>query len=91
LFEGEGCITRNGTYWQLTVGMTDLDALVRFQDIVGCGRIAERSALSLTKKQMWHWRSTSPLQIYPLLVALWPWLCSRRQAKAQECMISIIA
>ena len=87
LFEGEGCFTFRSKRGNpsAVIKMTDRDVLDRFATVIGFGRISSvRSTSSLGKKQQWEWRVNSFMHVQALIAALWPWLCSRRKARAQE-------
>lgn len=82
LFEGEGHVGR-GTKGGVvaTVGMTDLDAIVRFRRSVGFGKITgpvEREGF----KPMWFWRVSSFENVQATVAMLWPWLGRRRRVAA---------
>lgn len=86
LFEGEGCITFTKDSVKLILKMTDEDAVRRFADIIGLGRVrgplTETSALS--KKPFWEWNVSRGSECQAVLAALWAFLCSRRRARAEE-------
>lgn len=85
LFEGEGCITKNGTAIRLTLGMTDLDVVQRFHRVAGVGAIEDKPSMSQWgKKPYWTWAVYRSEHVQALLAAFWPFLGERRKAKAKE-------
>ena len=95
LFEGEGCV---GVYGKpigargprkspaMKITMTDLDVLEKFQRIVGVGKVGgpRRHKGKEHHKAFWSWSCNGTEKIQALLAAFWPFLCSRRQAKAAD-------
>lgn len=96
LIEGEGCITRQVTtkrskeylYWQLKVTSTDYDVLERLRSSFGFGRIYSQKG-NPRHKEAWQWHIYRQPELYAALVAIWPFLCSRRQARATEAIIEM--
>lgn len=92
LFEGEGCITisgkpPHGRRVVLELGMTDEDVVRKFGAIMGVGHVGgpyHPRTRPLHHKSHWRWTVTGGKQAQAVLAALWPFLCSRRQAKAIE-------
>lgn len=47
LFEGEGCLHQNGRgYWELKLGMTDLDVIQRYAHWAGVGLVSAKASPS---------------------------------------------
>lgn len=92
LFEGEGCITLSGKPPSgkrvvLELGMTDEDVVKKFHAIVGVGHVGgpyHPSTRPNHHKPHWRWTVTGGRQAQAVLAALWPFLCLRRKAKAEE-------
>lgn len=95
LFEGEGCVgvyskpsgsrgPRKGPTMKIT--MTDRDVLDKFHGIVGVGSISgpQRHKGKEHHKEFWSWACNGTEKVQALLAAFWPFLCSRRQAKAAD-------
>src|ERR1700690_4347536 len=92
LFEGEGCIsfkpkspTRASMLRRAAIGMTDLDVIERFHEVVGVGTIngpyVPRSKVTGKQtKPVWHWRCAKWSDLEPLLVRLEPFMGERRGA-----------
>ena len=95
LFEGEGtwCFinkknrTRNGIC--AAVYSTDLDVLERFQSIVRIGKIHEGKIRQGQTKVPYTWSTRSKVGVSGLIDLLYPWLGSRRKAKADELLLEI--
>ena len=88
LFEGEGCFTRGHNLNLVQVvcrlNMTDLDIVMRFNEVVGVGRISPMNPSRYTQKQAWAWQATTPIEYLHVFQLLEPWLGQRRQARAIE-------
>jgi hypothetical protein len=100
LFEGEGCFTictqrntklangRSRTYRfpRARLVMTDEDAIRRFNDVVGFGRVlGPRQAHSgPTHKPVFEWQVYTFEHVQALYAMLYPWLCARRRARGAE-------
>ena len=84
LFEGEGSIYPPLN--RLTLSSTDKDIVEKFAALVGCGIIDELKPHpgKLGKKTQWRWYCGRQEYSQALLAAFWPWLGSRRKAKAEE-------
>jgi hypothetical protein len=95
LFEGEGCIeiTCKPDAMQanvrLVVASTDYDVLERFLEVVGCGRVHERSSPSMQNplwRRSWQWRCSKGREVHHLL-GLWiDYFGERRAERADEAM-----
>lgn len=91
LFEGEGCISLDKKpagkkSARLRITSTDKDVLDRFRMIIGVG-VLNGPYINRRHphyKPKWAYSASGGRSVYPVLVALWPFLCSRRQAKAEE-------
>lgn len=98
LFEGEGCISKNTSRrdcrpkWQVDIASTDYDLLERVADLLpGLGAIYEnrRPAHLPHWKTAYHWRVADRGGVYAFLVAVYPWLATRRRAKARQAMLEL--
>lgn len=90
LFEGEGSITESKLpsgkiYPRIKVKMCDKDSVQKFADTF------DIPCLNVTKDKSWqtHWKdawycSVTGKKAYAILVALFPWLGNRRQARAKD-------
>jgi hypothetical protein len=103
LFEGEGSIcwskhknrnNFNGEPYhtiQLSLHSTDEDVVCRFAKAVGVGGVNGPYIYVDKKvpdrKPSWYWAVASHERCQAVIAMLWPWLCSRRRAKAKECLV----
>ena len=93
LFEGEGCISvnkpanENRTYQhvQLRITSTDKDVLDGVVSILG-GNISNPRMADKSTKPFWQWCISSKPEVYKTLLLLYPYLSSRRSAKADEAL-----
>jgi predicted nucleic acid-binding Zn ribbon protein len=86
IYSGEGYATGNGTRsLRLGVANTNLELLTRFHEIVGVGRIIERSTRSrLGTKPQWEWQCDVRSDCHAVLLLLWPWLTGEKRAQAEK-------
>lgn len=94
LFTGEGCVTKltraSGIYPRLSIHMTDLPPLERFQRAVGgLGRINGpytngKGVGGGDNKLRYVWTVNGFETSQAVLAMIWPWICPRRQARAVE-------
>lgn len=101
-FEGEGCITQyNGwsnnrryMYPKLEVSSTDLDALERFRKCLGGLGTITRPESDKRKpdhyKPKFRWFLSSWPIVQAVVALLYPFLCTRRQARAREVLTAPI-
>lgn len=98
-FEGEGNINwfrqkgrsrgirkvrpSNHYYQQISIGSTDRDALERFQKAFGLGKIYGPYQKE-SFKPVYHYKCSKAADVYAITVAMYPWLCERRQKKCFE-------
>ncbi len=88
LFEGEGCLsfTRrpNGSLRnaQAILRMTDEDTVRSFQQALGFGTIYAYPKRREHWKPTWDWKASTFELFQMTVILLWPWLKSRRRAKA---------
>jgi hypothetical protein len=89
-FEGEGYFSSikrqllHGAprqYPYVGINNTDYAMLLRFQAIVGCGKIKPRNAPYGRKKQ-WRWIASKRAEAEHVRDLLWPWLSERRREYA---------
>lgn len=100
LFEGEGtfALRKRSTnsprgQFQLQLIMTDLDVLERLQySVGGLGRLSG-PCKRYKEHHKWRyiWSTTNFEDTQAVLAFIWPWLNSRRQARAKQCMITYVA
>lgn len=81
VFDGEGTV-KVGNSIRVSVEMTDLDVLERFQRAFG-GQIYPRKA-KVNRKPAWSWNLQSRAGVWPFLDKVKPFLSDRRQAKIEE-------
>jgi hypothetical protein len=89
LFEGEGCIALQGRSLIVKLAMTDADIIERAFEVWGVGSV---NALKLipNHKQAYRWQANGG-EAYAVLIAMLPWLGSRRKEKARESMLAWIS
>lgn len=88
LFEGEGCVGFYGGKQPVaSISSTDRDVVERFRDIFGFGTIRTKPRQA-PWKDCHDWRVTNFEHVQVVIAALWPWLLTRRQAKAEEVLRS---
>ena len=81
LFDGEGCISRDGG--TLTLSMTDRDSVERFAAAVGVGEV-HLDQRARSGKQMYRWRVHRFEHRQAVTAMLWPWLNQRRRVRALD-------
>lgn len=87
LFEGEGSISTAGkSTFVLRLAMTDEDVIRRLHRITGVGNVYDKPAQIVGHKHQWIWIVSKQEHLQAMLAAMWPWLCSRRRAKAVEAL-----
>lgn len=101
LFEGEGTVfTANQlhrtsgktySYPRLELKMTDQDVVERFRSIVGCGSIHFKPKARDHWKDAWCWQLTDAASCRRVVAAFWPYLGTRRKAKATECQLAPVS
>ena len=88
VIEGDGCLTMKNQrmFPHVSVTMTDEDVIRRLQLWTGLGTVngPYRPTTGHNKLPMWIWAVGGGAQAYALLIAIWPWLGSRRRARAEE-------
>jgi hypothetical protein len=86
LFEGEGCITTNGsrTYRcpRLALTMSDEDVVRRFAEVVGLPYYIPHKSNTPNRKPCWTWRTAKRVEVIRILSALLPYFGNRRAYKA---------
>lgn len=94
LFEGEGCFSSsltNDKYgtrgFRARLAMTDRDVVLRFRQAIGFGSFRISLQKNPAHKTQWVWYSTRFEQFQATVAILWPWLGSRRRAKAKELLL----
>ncbi len=83
IVEGEGYIGVTGNKVVVAVEMTDLDVLEKLHDNFG-GSLLIQKLRNERWKQSWRWQLTGTLQAKAFLKLIYPFLGSRRQARADE-------
>lgn len=81
LYEGEGCLTRQGAHWTLTIAMVDEDVIRRAHSITGVGRLHAPTA---SAPKLWRWCVSRRADLVPLVLLLLPHLGERRAGRARE-------
>ena len=92
LFEGEGCIKkdkRKRATFELLLGMSDLDVVNRFRDVVGAGSVIPQKQRFAHHKPMWRWSVTNKKDIRRILELLLPHFGQRRSYVALNCLDDI--
>jgi hypothetical protein len=99
LLEGEGCFFVNtcGTpkygpyaYARVTVCMTDRDVLERLQEVTGIGRLEKvRPRKDPKHKPISQWIVCRNQEAIELMVAVYPHMGVRRQAKIREVLAQV--
>jgi hypothetical protein len=84
LIEGEGCFYiqpgRTGSSL-IKVQMTDEDVIRKCERIAGCGVITGPHHRVAGQKAVWTWTVARGKHVLALAYAIYPFMCSRRQAK----------
>jgi hypothetical protein len=89
LYEGEGCCIPAGKYSAtLQLGMTDLDVVEKFRDVVGTGSIWV-GVRPKGLKTMYVWHAYSMSGVRAILTAFLPYLGQRRRARAEEMLLRL--
>lgn len=84
LVEGEGCFQGRGrAQLAVTLAMTDEDVIRAAQDVTKLGQVTGPYKKS-GKKLQWHWHVSQAHEAAALMLWLYPYLKSRRQAKVRE-------
>jgi len=91
IYEGEGCCT--ATYsatrrptWLLVIKMTDEDTVRDLREVAGGLGTVYVDVLRDGCKPSWTWRVFRRDEVEYLLQKMYPWLHSRRRAKADEAL-----
>jgi hypothetical protein len=95
LFDGEGCIhigrqtkAPHNKYYQLTLGMNDLDVVERFADLWGVGKVWTRHATAKWNT-FYYWRISKRTEVARILAAMLPYFGNRRAHKALDILDDI--
>jgi hypothetical protein len=88
VFEGEGCVSSDGSRVILRVQMTDFDVMLRFASIMGFGRLygpyEQRNAKDgHIRKPFWAWVAYGDAALGALELIL-SWLGNRRLERVYE-------
>lgn len=95
LFEGEGYITygqqhSDSVRLRLGLNITDEDVIRQFHKIVGVGTLSGPHVRPGSHhKPIWTWYASSFEAAQALIAAFYPWLHSRRRAKALETLKAV--
>ena len=83
-FDGEGWANRSGRGVQSRINQSDNDGvpdvLLRFQRIVGCGRIGG-PVREDGRKDLYFWCVSSQIDVGAVATAMWPWLGEVKRAE----------
>ena len=71
---------------ELTIANTDMECLLRFQKIVGCGHIKGSKGNALSKKELYRWGVYSRDGFWSVMAMLLPHMSKRRQERGKEVM-----
>ena len=92
LIEGEGCISTFGKkrryYWNVRVGMTDLDTIRKLRGITGMGIIYTQKVTG-NRKPAWRWSVNRQAEVRELLTKILPHMGARRTEKIHEALHQI--
>lgn len=90
LIEGDGCIyvpeTADATP-RVSVEMTDQDVVRRVGRVLRVGDMYGPYARRRGHKTLWRWQVSGWSGCRRVVLAIYPWLCSRRRAKADNFLI----
>lgn len=93
LIEGEGCFqVKTGSSINIIIQMTDKDVLDRAGYIAGCGKVVgPYKTIKSHHKPCWRWKVSNSEHAYALLVAIYPFMASRRSVKIRELVAAYIS
>lgn len=88
LLEGEGCFHVQRERWpRITLQMTDEDVVRRLYEVTQVGRVNGPYFTSgHAQKPAWRWIVSKRDDVEDLLIAVYPLMGERRQAKIQTCL-----
>jgi hypothetical protein len=93
LFEGEGSFNllqaRTYPIARAKLNSTDRDVVERLFRIIGFGSFFEVPPTQEHHKPQWQWQIASFEGVQAFIALVWPWLCSRRQARATEILLAM--
>ncbi len=97
LFEGEGCLTTGHAndpdrkhLMRMMLATTDRDVLERFAAIMRAGAITTvKRRIRAHHKQQWRWMVSASEDVLRCIDLLYPYLGSRRRARADELAIPL--
>lgn len=96
LFEGEGTIcavkakvvTGTKFYPRAQLGMTDLDVITRFVDIIGIGKVRgpyeKNGSAGIRPKPIYFWAVAKKDEFEEAINMLWPFLGERRREQVHD-------
>ncbi len=91
LFEGEGCLTWHsvpdtvaGRRFKVSIGSNDKDVLDKFAALFPVGKVRGPYKDGKGRRVSWQYQCTIAEHVYAVVVALYPWLCSRRKARIEQ-------
>ena len=86
LYEGEGScyFDKSNKQWRMKLKMTDRDAVVRFHETVGVGKVYYEP--NKNKKPAWNWVLFRQAEVKDLLSKFLPLLCDRRAHRALDAL-----
>lgn len=83
-FDGEGWANRSGRGMQSRINQADPDGvpdvLLRFQRVVGCGRI-HGPVREQGRQDLYYWDATSRGDVDAVAKAIWPWLSDVKRSE----------
>jgi hypothetical protein len=94
LFEGEGCVrmmrikASASATPSLSLQMTDEDVVRQMHAVTGLGRVyGPYQPKRADYKPIWAWHVVSYEKVQALIACWWPWLGTRRRAKARDVLL----
>jgi hypothetical protein len=90
IVEGEGWFSpsKNGSV-RMTIGSTDRDVLENVQKVTGLGNISKPYYRENANKPMYYWTLQRREDVKKVLLAIRPYMLSRRTAQIDECLKGI--
>jgi len=84
LFEGEGCLSKDGDKWRLIVVMTDVDVIMHFASIYDLTVKSFNFTQPEHYKQCFTTRTGKRDLIFKIVSDFYPYLGERRREKCNE-------
>ena len=74
---------------QVSLAMTDEDSVLRFQEIVGVGKVGWETRPP--HKPLYRWKVSSFEEAQAVAALLWPFVCKRRQGQFRQMLTTMAA